>query len=457
MTIHNLFRLIYITPVFLALLAVPPIGGGRLEAADQPAAYVRAFRHAEGLEDFARAEGLTLHTWDLSNGEWAILIKPARYPAEVAFYDNPNFEIAADGSFKVDPNEAIETLTLNENEAYVICPAHISEGRPNVLISVSDESGFYTWAPAFSGLDGSLIATKAFAAIPAENSAVKNFADFTAEVPEQWEAHDNSPWVGFIARDKSGEVNIVIQQYELADADWLARALAARFEVEEAPRRLPDGQGFTIAAHGKRYWTAESGGWSVTVFVSGPHRDLPALLGGCRSRRAGLAEIFTGLANSQTVMDWLTFKDGSTLGSPLPPNPPVKPDFARYGFTAGENGPIPALAQAPPEGWTHRNIGAWIVLESLSGRQWAAARYYPLAAGDRDKPAGAPLTETAREVAAKLGGRNLKMEEGVIYFATPAGAAALSVRNRHGGLVTIYSDSGAELELFDFIAVESYE
>ena len=140
----------------------------------QPVAFVKAFHHSQGLYEFAGEANLQLLTWDLSNAEWAIAIKPAKFPARVAYLENQDgFGLTEDGSFIFSDMDIIEEINLRENSAYVI-GASISEGVPTVLITVTFDNETYAWNPAFSGMDGSLIANAQFAPMTMENARAAN-------------------------------------------------------------------------------------------------------------------------------------------------------------------------------------------------------------------------------------------------------------------------------------------
>jgi hypothetical protein len=88
----------------------------------------------------------------------------------------------------------------------------------------------------------------------------------------------------------------------------------------------------------------------------------------------------------------------------------------------------------------------------LPAREEAAARLYPIAAADKAQPDCSPLVETAKEAAARLGGRNLVMSEGVMHFTTPSGPASVSRTSGDKGLLCLCSDENTVREwAFDFV------
>ncbi len=258
-------------------------------------------------------------------------------------------------------------------------------------------------------------------AAPAWGGAQKyDTACFTAQLPAQWQGEEQGPFmVAFAPPTPDTEMWVICQEYLLPDAVLLAREAAAAYGAgaEDTLRMLPDGQGFVFAgSQGKRVWLMESGGSLVRITTLKAHKDLPALLSGFTSDKGNFAGIFATLAKSPAARDWLAFTGSVAPGSPLPPaKAPAMPDFSRYGIEGSLPLPLP---RELPAGWSHKTVGLWIVAESGDGGHWAAARLYPVAAGDKEQPDGAPLMETAKEIAAVLGGRNIIMFEGLIYFVT---------------------------------------
>ncbi|MDL2216104.1 hypothetical protein LJB81_00055 [Desulfovibrio sp. OttesenSCG-928-M14] len=288
--------------------------------------------------------------------------------------------------------------------------------------------------------------------------------DVSVSIPAQWNAEQQGPDMWAISSpDEACQIQFMTRKYVFPDAAILARGRAADFEAEKTLRALPDGQGYVFSASGSRFWFVESGGWTLTIAVTGPHHDLADLLRSFSAKDSGLHAVFTTMGNTPAVLDWLTHSDGSlaegaAIGSPLPPvKDPVMPDFTQYGAAQGEEGAPPSMAQKLPKGWSYRTIGSWAVATSENGGHWAAARAYSVANADRKLPEGAPLMETAKEVATRLGGRNLAPGGGVVYFDIPSGLAEVSCASGGKTLVSLYSDRRALEDLFGFAALPGAE
>ena len=276
----------------------------------------------------------------------------------------------------------------------------------------------------------------------------------TVELPAGWEVDQQFPvHASFRTEDGSCEASLLVKEVALPNAMLLAQGRAADWKAASSLRMLPEGQGFIFSVGGERSWLAEADGWMVEVHASAPHKDLPVLLRGFKANGdvPALARLFALLSTSSAVGKWLGFSDSGSPGVALPlPPASVMPEFVRYGVREGESVAPPELGEKLPAGWSAKPVGPWLVVASNTGKNWAAARYYPLVAEDGNTTEGAPLTHTARYVAALLGGHNLSQEEGVGYFVTPAGFAQIGRRGSRS-LVTLFSDNDALQELFGFV------
>ncbi len=285
-------------------------------------------------------------------------------------------------------------------------------------------------------------------------AAVQDFDLYTADVPAQWTTDQQAYEVSYAAPDGSTVLHVLCQQYVFPDALSLAQRLAENFDATDRLRILPDTQGFFFTeSGGGRVWFMESGGWTVRILVHKAHKDIPVLFRSFKSRDANLIKIFKTLAGSPELAGWLSFTGNEPTASiPPPAKAPAMPDFAQFGAVEGEQGSPPPLAEALPEGWTHKTIGLWTVAISSDGKRWGAARFFPLAKGDLNVEEGSPLMETGKEVAIRLGGRNLMTEQGSMYFETSAGFAELYRKGGNRGLLCIYSDSDALQWLMGFVS-----
>ena len=134
------------------------------EAYAAPVAMVRVFSGGEGLEDFLMDEGGRTHGPEDMDGTDAVVVQPLSSRATVSLYRtelNDEFKLVHTG-------EPFAAARLAKSEKYLFRTT-IPEGMPNLLVCVTDEQGQnHFWAPAFSGMDGSLLTDEEF--IPWEGS-----------------------------------------------------------------------------------------------------------------------------------------------------------------------------------------------------------------------------------------------------------------------------------------------
>ncbi|MDL2207960.1 hypothetical protein LJB82_04490, partial [Desulfovibrio sp. OttesenSCG-928-M16] len=164
----------------------------------------------------------------------------------------------------------------------------------------------------------------------------------------------------------------------------------------------------------------------------------------------GLGKALAVLKENSYVASWLSFRAGASLqGTPLPrPGSSVMPDFSSYGAITGAKATPPPAFRKLPQGWTTTTVGAWTISTSADNNQWAAARIYPIAKDDTARDDGASLRETAKELAALLGGNNITSGEGHMQFDLPFGIAIIAPKRGDSCIIRIYSDTGTADNLF---------
>lgn len=282
-------------------------------------------------------------------------------------------------------------------------------------------------------------------------------ACYTADVPAQWKAENDGSTVFYLpAPDNTTGIQVVCREYLQPDASLLARKDAKASSAEDTLRALPasqgDGQCFGFQSDGERIWLMESGGLLVKIRTTKAHKDLRALLSSFKARDGNMARVFTTLTGSPAVLDWLSFTGGEPAGSPLPPaNVAGMPDFSRYGTIESEKGTSPVSLEFVPDDWTRKTIGQWVVVASADGKTWGAARLYPIADADKNLPDGAPLVETAKDLAARIGGRNFLTQGDDMFFVTPSSEAVLTRKTKTHALLSLYGGDDAEMWLMGFV------
>ena len=281
------------------------------------------------------------------------------------------------------------------------------------------------------------------AAAPAQ-AAKQEFEHFTATVPAKWQANqEGASAVFFLMPDETGSVIITCKEYLLLDTELLAQETPA-FVNKKTLRKLPGDQGYIYAGTaGGRAWLMGSGAWVVTIAATYSHKDILPLLRSIKTKNAELSKIFTGLANSKVLAGWFSFTGNEPSGSlPLGDKSFSFPNFTTFRIAESENTPPPVISQELQRGWSSSASGPWVVATSENNERWVAACLYPIAEADKNSQF-TTLPETAKQIIAKIGGGNLTMSEGIMYFQTPFGLVELyREADENLGMLTLYNGSG---------------
>ncbi len=286
-------------------------------------------------------------------------------------------------------------------------------------------------------------------AAPAQ-AAKQTFEHFTAAVPAKWQAdQEGASAVFFLMPDETGSVIITCKEYLLLDAELLAQEASA-FINKKTLRKLPDGQGYIYAGTaGGRAWLMGSGTWVITVDATYAHKDILPLLRSIKTKNPELGKIFTSLADSEVLAEWFSFTGNEPASSlPLESSSFALPDFATFRVAESEKTPPPVISQELQRGWSSSANGPWVVATSEKNERWVAACLYPVAEADKHTEF-TTLPESAKQIIAKIGGGNLTMSEGIMYFQTPFGLASLHREaDENWGMLKLYNVSDAVYDVF---------
>ena len=168
-----------------------------------------------------------------------------------------------------------------------------------------------------------------------------------------------------------------------------------------------------------------------------------------KTKNAELSKIFTGLANSKVLAGWFSFTGNEPSGSlPLGDKSFSFPNFTTFRIAESENTPPPVISQELQRGWSSSASGPWVVATSEKNERWVAACLYPVAEADKHTEF-TTLPESAKQIIAKIGGGNLTMSEGIMYFQTPFGLASLHREaDENWGMLKLYNVSDAVYDVF---------
>ena len=289
-----------------------------------------------------------------------------------------------------------------------------------------------------------------FIAVAPAQAAKQEFEHFTATVPTKWQAdQEGASAVFFLMPDETGSVIITCKEYLLLDAELLAQEAPA-FINKKTLRKLPDGQGYIYAGTaGGRAWLMGSGSWVVTIDATYAHKDILPLLRSLKAKNAELGKLFTTLVNSEALAGWFSFTGNEPSGSlPLGDKSFSLPDFTTFRVTEIENTPPPVISQELQRGWSSSASGPWVVATSENNVRWVAACLYPIAEADKHSKF-TTLPETAKQIIAKIGGGNLTMSEGIMYFQTPSGLFELyREADENLGMLKLYNVNDALYDVF---------
>ena len=284
-------------------------------------------------------------------------------------------------------------------------------------------------------------------AIPAQAA---EFAYFTAKVPARWESEFEAASVSFQPQDGSCRVSVVAYGLEALDIVSLAQNMAGWLGAQDTLRVLsPAERGFVVPVKNGRYWITTANNMVLQIGVSSASGEIPAevavVLGSIEAHpeRPALAGAIAVLRDNFDIEQWLG-GDG-----PAPEGMPVEaastsplPDFANYGNREGEIA-LPPVMNNLPDGWTATTAGQWAVATSADKSMVVALRTYTLATEDMAHDDWTPLEATALELAALLGGSNIRSGEGNMEFRSSAGGFSMGPKQGNTTQLFFYNSDDA--------------
>ena len=267
----------------------------------------------------------------------------------------------------------------------------------------------------------------------ASPSPAAEFEYFTTTVPARWKANHEGAAVVFQAQGNVCMVIVLARKVEAVDPVSLAQDNAKDMEALGSLCALsPARRGFIFTAENQRYWLTTAKGMVFRISVEAKSGKTPAevlaLLNSIapHPERPLLAGAIAALRSSPDIVQWLAGTGPAPAGTPVQAAPASGlPNFADFGNRKGENNPIPTMSTLPA-GWTAATSGQWAVATSADKQHVIALRTYALAKQDTALDDGWPLKATARELAALLGGSNIRSGEGNMEFFSPEGSFILN-------------------------------